>query len=180
MYIHDEIKIEDSPLGTPYLRPEDDLTSHSYVNLRAQPDLSAILPELQKAAPLKEFVIALNAQGSPYETFGCEKWSSDWSHEQFAGFNTRHGSYVDFALCEKARCDTPMIYFSLIDEFRSYAKANPVYDVIHVHFTLRQTISFDLAWWTLCVWNYGIGRSDKEAERWWAEGLRYFRTFLKV
>jgi hypothetical protein len=180
MYIHDKVEIEESPLGIPYFRPKDDLNSHSYVNLRAEPDQITALPELQKSVPLREFVAALNAVGSRFETFGCEKWASPWTHDQFPGFNTRHGSYVDFALCEKLQCGSPDTYFALIEELRSYSAANPIYDVIHIHFTLRKTGGYDLAWWSLCVWNYGIGRSDKEAEKWWAEGLRYFQTFMKL
>ena len=180
MYIKDTFDVEESPLGIPYYRPEDDPTSHSYVNLRQQPDLIAVLPELQKSVPLKEFVAALNASNSPFETFGCEKWSAPWSHEQFPGFITRHGSYVEIALLDKRHCSTPDVYSKLVNEFRAYAAANPVYDVMHVHFTLRKTVSTDLAWWSLCCWNYGIGRNDAEAERWWSEGLRYFRMFLEL
>jgi hypothetical protein len=72
------------------------------------------------------------------------------------------------------------MYHDLVNDFRTYATANPVYDVMHVHFSFRRTISADVAWWTLCFWNYGIGRTDKEAERWWTEGLRYFQVFLKL
>jgi hypothetical protein len=178
MYIHDSIKVEQKPLGIPYYKP-DDPKSHGYVNLRQQPDMIEALPELQGCVPLRDFVTALNAENSPFETFGCEKWSEAWSHEQFPGFVTRHGSYVDIALAEKSKCGTPDIYHDLVKAFRTYAQEHPVYDVMHVYFVLRPTVCADRAWWTLEFWNYGIGRTGEDAERWWAKGLRYFQGFLE-
>jgi hypothetical protein len=180
MYIHDPIEVEQKPLGIPYHRPDSDLKSHGYVNLRQQPEMVEVLPELQGCTPLRDFVAALNKGNSPFETLGCEKWSAPWAHEKFPGFIARHGSYVDIALLEKSKCSTPDVYHDLVREFRTYAEQHPVYDVMHVHFVLRPTVSMNQTWWTLEYWNYGIGRTDEEAERWWAEGLRYFQSFLEA
>jgi hypothetical protein len=179
MYIHESIKVERKPLGIPYYRPDDESRSHGYVNLRQQPEAIEDLPELKGCAPLRDFVTALNAEDSPFETLGCEKWMEPWSHEQFPGFVTRHGSYVDIALADKSQCSTPDVYHDLIHAFRAYAQEHPVYDVMHVYFALRPTVSADQAWWTLEFWNYGIGRNGADAERWWEEGICYFQGFLE-
>ena len=86
---------------------------------------------------------------------------------------------MDIALTDKAKCSTPDVYHDLVQAFRAYAQEHPVYDVMHVYFALRPTVCADQAWWTLEFWNYGAGRNGEDAERWWAEGLGYFRGFLE-
>jgi hypothetical protein len=178
MYIHDIIAVEEKPLGIPYYR--DDPSSHSYVNLRDEPEKVNVLPELKDSPTLRDFVMALNAPTGPFETFGCEEWSGPWSHEKFPGFDVRHGSYVDFAFVDKARCGTQLVYRDLIDKFRQYAAENRVYDVMQVFFELRPTVSPNASWWTLGVWIYGVGRNNDEAKRWWKEALEYFKACLVI
>jgi hypothetical protein len=178
MFINDEIQIAEKTLGIPYYRHIDDPKSHRYVNLRQKPDAIAELPELQDCPPLREFVSALNAPPSPFETFGCEKWSQPWSAVEFPGLTVRHGSYVDIAFVDRDLCATPKTYYQLIDRFRQYASVNRTYDVMHAFFALQQAVSANQSWWTLSPWIYGIGQTEKEAARWWAEGLNYLLTFL--
>jgi hypothetical protein len=176
MYIHDETQVKQSPLGIPYSRSDDQ--SHSYVDLKEHPELASVLPELRDAAPLREFVLALNAASSPYETFGCEKWISDYSHEQLPGFTKRKGCYVDLAFVDKTRCSSPKIYSRILDALREQEKANRTYDVMTVHSEFQPSFCGDNRWWTLSLWMYGIGRNEAEAERWWAECLAYMQRFL--
>jgi hypothetical protein len=49
MYIFDEISVGEKPLGIPYFRSEPG--SHSYVNLREEPDKITLLPELTDCPP---------------------------------------------------------------------------------------------------------------------------------
>jgi hypothetical protein len=176
MWVFDEIAVEEKPLGIPYFR--EDPGSHSYVSLREEPDKIDLLPELRDCPPLRDFVLALNAPTGPYETFGCEKWIGPWTHEAFPGYIFRQGSYVDFALVNKTACATQAPYRQLIEAFREYAVVHRVYDLMHVGFELRPTVSASAQWWSMGVWIYGIGRDEAEAKRWWQEAVEYFRTFL--
>ena len=137
MYIHDEITIKETPLGVPYARSERDQMSHDYVNLREQPDFVALLPELRDAPSLRSLVEALNSTNGPFETYGCEKWSQPWSHEQFPGFNMRFGSYVDFAFVEKRQCQTQNIYHQLVNSFRQRVESGErLSDAMQAYFEL--------------------------------------------
>jgi hypothetical protein len=176
MHIFDETLVVEKPLGIPYFRSEPG--SHSYVNLREEPDKIALLPELTDCPPLRDFVIALNAPSGQFETFGCEKWIGPWANDAFPGYGFRQGCYVDIALVNKEVCATQRPYRQLIDTFRQYAVVHRVYDLMHVGFELRPTVSAREAWWTMGVWIYGVGRDEADAKQWWQKALEYFKTFL--
>jgi hypothetical protein len=179
MWIFDDVPIkQDHPMGVPYFRPPEDGSSHSYVNLRQNPDLIDDLPELRNSVHLREFVLALNSQSSPYQTFGCEKWITDWSHPQFPGFTIRSGSYADIAYANIARCSSPAVFQELVADLRQYSRENRVYDMMHVGFEIKPTVGPAGQWWTLDYYNFGIGKSEQEAEHWWAQGLDYIGKFL--
>jgi hypothetical protein len=125
MYIFDEVSVEEKPLGIPYFRSESG--SHSYVNLREEPDKIDLLPELTDCPPLRDFVIALNVPAGPFETFGCEKWIGSWTNEAFPGYCFRQGCYVDLALVNKEACASQRPYRQLIEAFRQYAVVHRVY-----------------------------------------------------
>src|SRR5712664_40501 len=177
MYVHDEVEIRQKPMGVPYGR-HGDPASHSYVNLRDNPESIDLLPEFRDSIPLREFVRALNMPSSPYQTFGCAKWSEAWSNPLFPDFITRFGSYVDFAFADVSLCGSADAYQSLIAEFREYTVVNRSYDVMHTGFEITPTVNATNQWFTLSYYNFGMGRSAAESERWWAEGLSYFQRFL--
>jgi hypothetical protein len=178
MWIFDEIAIEEKPLGIPYFREEPG--SHSYVNLREQPYKIDLLPELTDCLPLRDLVTALNAPTGPFETYGCEKWIGAWANDAFPDYGFRQGSYVDLALVNKEACATQKPYREFIEAFRQYAMIHRVYDLMHVGFELRPTVSASAVWWTMGVWIYGIGRDEAEAKLWWQEAVEYFNTFLRT
>jgi hypothetical protein len=107
-----------------------------------------------------------HAPTSPYQTFGCEKWSKPWSHQKFPGFTTGFGSYVDIALADVSLCATPQSYNEVVDEFREYLKGAATHDGMHVAFEVTPTGGGNLLWYTLNYWNYGVGRSESEAKQW--------------
>jgi hypothetical protein len=176
MWIFDEIAVGEKPLGIPYFREEPG--SHSYVNLREEPDKIDLLPELTDCPPLRELVTALNAPTGSFETYGCEKWIGTWANDAFPGYGFRQGSYVDVALVNKEACATQTPYRELIEAFRQYAMVHRVYDLMQVGFELRWTVSASAGWWTMSVWIYGIGLDEADAKRWWREAVEYFKTFL--
>ncbi|MBS0366358.1 MAG: hypothetical protein JSR67_11110 [Proteobacteria bacterium] len=176
MYIFDEISVEEKPLGIPYFRSEPG--SHSYVNLREEPGEIDLLPELTDCPPLRDLVMALNAPTGPFETFGCEKWIRPWADEALPGYRFRFGCYVDLAFVNKEARVTQTFYRRLIEAFRQYAVVHRVYDLMHVGFELRPTISGDATWWTLGIWIFGIGRDEADAKHWWQEAVKYMKAFL--
>jgi len=180
MWFYEPISVKDKPLGIPYARPADDPSSHGYVNLREQPDFIGQLPELRNSPQLRALVETLNSADSLFETYGCEKWSEQWSNEKFPGFNIRFGSYVDLAFVDKTRCHTQETYHHLVNAFQQHVeRGERLSDAMHAGFELTPTVSLNNeSWWTLSVWLFGVGRSEKEAEHWWKETLRVFQSFI--
>jgi hypothetical protein len=176
MYFFPDIEVNEKPLGIPYLR--EDETSHSFVDLRQNPGAIDDLPEPKKRQPLYEFVKAINEPSSQFQTFGCETWEQPWTHPNAPGIVTRVGSYVDIAFANLSLCRNQLLLRSLIKQYQKYGHQCIEYNGCNVEFELRLTVGEPGQWWTLEFWNYGIGRNSKEAEHWWAEGMRCFQTFL--
>jgi hypothetical protein len=177
VHFYPEIEVLTKPLVIPYVR--DTTEGCSYMNLRETPEAIEQLPELRKRKPLYDFVKAINAPSSPFQTFGCETWQSPWSHEQLPGFVTRVGSYVDLTFVDTGLCRSQQALRNLVRSYQLYGQACVEHVAILVGFNLRLTTNLETdQWWTLEFWNYGVGRNDQEAEHWWAEGLRCFKTFL--
>lgn len=100
------------------------------------------------------------------------------TNEAFPGYGFRQGSYVDLALVNKVACATQTPYYrQLIEAFRQYAMPHRTYDLMHVGFELRPTVSASAAWWTMGAWIYRIGRNEAEAKR-WQEAVESLQTFL--
>jgi hypothetical protein len=177
-----ELEIYDKPLGIPYLRI-DDPKSHGYVNLRSNPGEIELLPELIDAPKLREFLLAINAPHSKFQTFGCEKWVSPWSNECLPGFTSRYGSYVDISFADIRHALQQASYDAIISGYRGYGNTKIPHGGVQTGFALRPTMSANgsiKAWWTLEFWNFGIGRSEIEAQTWWSRGIDCFWEFLKL
>jgi hypothetical protein len=177
MWIIDKVDVNMKPLGVPYFR--DATEGHSYENLRENPTAIDQLPEPCKAPALYDFVKEINSSASIFQTFGCEKWQTPWSHPQFPDFPVRSGSYTDIAFADVNRCRSQEPLWKLIADYRVHGPRCVAYDTVHINFEIRASVNFEWGnWWTLEFWNYGIGRNETEAEHWWAEGMRCFKEFL--
>jgi hypothetical protein len=177
MWIIDQVDVNMKPLGIPYFR--DDPESHNYETLREKPTAIDQLPELRKAPALYDFIKEINSSASIFQTFGCAKWQQPWSHPQFPDFPIRSGSYIDIAFADVNRCRTQERLWKLIADYRVYGPSCLAYDTVQVNFEIRVSVNSDWGnWWTLQFWNFGIGRTDNEADKWWTEGMRCFKTFL--
>ncbi|MBZ5505811.1 MAG: hypothetical protein LAO78_10020 [Acidobacteriia bacterium] len=179
MWFSDKIEILEKPLGIPYSR--DDEGSHSYENLRENPGALDLIPELRKARALHEFVKDLNSHPSIFQSFGCEKWINfGYSHPRVPPEYSFHsGSYVDIAFADLNACRSQQSLLELIDTYRLYGSKCIEHNMVQVMFNMRPTVNFHWGnWWTLEFWNYGLGRTEQEAEHWWAEGVRCFKQFL--
>src|SRR5687768_2027533 len=118
MFIQDQIEVYEKPMGVPYQRPDDE-TGHTFVDLKGQPEMIDKLPELNRNAVLREFVMGLNSPSSPYRTLGCEKWTEPWCHEKMPGFVVGSGSYVDIVFADISRSAMRSAYDELISGYRA-------------------------------------------------------------
>lgn len=177
IYVHEELP-EEKVLGIPYFK--HDAGSHSYVNLREEPQRIDEIPELKECPTFRDFVAALNSSQSPFQTFGCDKGKHDWSHAQYSGCTVRYGSYLDVAFVDREISHVDS-YRDLIRRFRQHASENHAsgfHSMMHVYCAVRPTVSPNGNWWTLSLHNFGVGRADDEAHHWWEHCIRHTQDFL--
>jgi hypothetical protein len=179
MWFAKNVEVLEKLLGIPYFR--EDEGSHSYENLRENPEALDALPELRKAPALYEFVKDLNSHQSIFQTFGCEKWiNTGYTHPNVPPqFSFHSGSYIDVAFADLNSCRSQEPLLEIVERYRIYGSKSIEHSMVQVMFNMRHTGNVDCGhWWTLEFWNYGLGRTEQEAEHWWAEGVRSFKTFL--
>jgi hypothetical protein len=178
MWINECVDVDMKPLGVPYFR--DESQGHNYENLREDRSLIDHLPEPKKAPALYDFINEINSPESIFQTFGCEKWQGPWSHPNVPPeFSLQSGSYIEFAFADVNLCRSQLPLWKLIDEYRVYGPKYIAHSMVQVIFEIRAAINVEWgSWWTLEFWNYGIGQTEVEADKWWAEGIRCFKEFL--
>jgi hypothetical protein len=164
---------EDTPLGITYLR--DERNSHSYVNLKLQPERESELPELQKSSVLRDLVLTITKE-SVLQTFGCEVWltnpaQSPWPDKPEYTFQA--GSYLDLAFVDERKWSREE-YTQLIDEFINTKKSVTTTIVGFQHKTI---VDGPQPYRGIIWWNWGWGRTQKEAEENWERGIRLFKEF---
>jgi hypothetical protein len=179
MWIRPEVEVHLKTLGIPYCREESE--GHNYENLWQNPAAIDLIPEVKKAAALYDFVKEINSPPSIFQTFGCEKWmNTDFSAPNIPPeFHFHAGSYVDIAFADLEMCRTQKATLELIERFRLRSTKFVDGNTTQVLFEIRNTTNVDWGnWWTLEYWQYGTGRTEQEAEHWWAEGMCFFKAFL--
>jgi hypothetical protein len=180
MWINESVDVDTKPLEVPYLT--DESQGHNYENLRENPSLIDQLPEPRKAPALYDFIKEINSPKSIFQTFGCEKWQGPWSHPSVPPeFSSQSGSYIEFAFADVNLCRSQQPLWKLIGQYRVYGAKCIAHSMVQVIFEIRGATNIDLGnWWTLEFWNYGIGQTEIEADKWWAEGIRCFKEFLLI
>ncbi len=68
-----------------------------YQDLKRNPELVRELAEARESPELREFLLALNSPGSPFETAKCDLWSSNELNveEEIFRASCKFGSYID-------------------------------------------------------------------------------------
>ena len=91
-----------------------------YYDLKRNPRIISQLPEVAANPALREFLAALNAPASPFETAKCDSWSSDQMdvEDEPFGAATKFCSYVDVVPEEEAR----FLFVSIEDFGRRFVK----------------------------------------------------------
>lgn len=174
-----QIKITnaDRPLTFPYRRPVIDPNSHSYIDLKKNPDQLRLIPEIRDWPELEHTLVELNRPGSPFSTIGCEKAILQDPTNGLSGVS----GYVQIRLEDLSLAKNPHSYLRLFRAFEERAFAGwPDNDTL-VEFEMQPTASDDRdeIYWSFSFWlivrNY---KTVAEACSGWSKALRFFREFL--
>jgi hypothetical protein len=90
-----ELGPDDDTLEFPWAAPNNGLR---YYNLKRRPEAVGLVEEADRCPELKEFLAAVNAPTSLFETAKCDAWGTTEINpeEEIFGAPWKFGSYVDF------------------------------------------------------------------------------------
>jgi hypothetical protein len=164
------------PLGVPYHRDCDDPNSHSYVDLKREPNRIDEIPELRDEPALQRLVVTLNDPRGCFRSIGCERW---YTPQQVEGERGQFGSYVGFALDawpfrEKEAAQS--IAADFID------REAPLPEDFRMIIELRPTAFHHekLVGWSLEFWGCGLGADRESAHAAWEAGIARFVQFIEA
>jgi hypothetical protein len=171
-----KIRREPKPIGVPYGRPQEELSSHSYINLRQFPEGIDDIPEVRDWPELRATLVDLNRSGSAFQTLGCEKMEIE---EQ--GAHSVSG-YVQICFENLSKAKDEKFYTVLFNRFYRHAETGWPDNLTHVIFEIQPTIFIELgalsclsiSFWLIVV---DCG-SAVEAKEKWSGALKFFREFL--
>lgn len=131
---HIILKVNFEGLGVPYWRSEDDLKSHSYIDLKQQPERSAELPEIQDWPELKIAIDKINGHRL-FKTLGC----GSWVHETESPDQIQFTSYIAFCYDQMKLNEDAQAYYRLFHHFNVFLLERTLLEDLRMHFTVRQT-----------------------------------------
>jgi len=154
--------VDHAGMGIPYYRSEDETESHSYINLKTNPEQINLIPEIQGWPKLEEAIRTLNAPDSIFETTGCAKW---FFPDPNSPDIKRLVTYLGFCLSDtKARRNVYNLYgfFHTFSEFL-YSKTLP--ENLTMQYVIKDT-GFNgdtVKGWSVDLEMIGSGSSEAEA-----------------
>lgn len=164
------------PYGGSGVPREDGSANHGFKALKGKPEEAARIPEVQDNENLRNALVAINDQSTPFFTVGCEK-----------AFNVADGSYWAKGYLELAfnYCDVvgdAQSYFKLFFEFNSLIRDSRLHLPVQYHFELEPAhfIDGNCDGYTVAVW---ITTADlptaEEAMEAWGEAVDFLTNYLK-
>jgi hypothetical protein len=152
-----------------------------YYDLKHQPELLALVEEARDLRPLSEFLAALNAFSSPFETAKCDAWSTGEMNpeEEIYGAACKFGSYVDLLFSDDRRFSFP-VHENMVKRWTSLLQRVPEIPAA-AEFIVRRCFfqgeARDGFYITLYVFGYGEDEAHARTE--WAIGLKLVENAIR-
>ena len=178
-----ELGHDDPALEFPWSSPD---RSHRYVDLPQSPELVSEIPEATLYPELAEFLVALNAPASAWQTVKCDVWldSELDEAEQIYDAELKFCSYVDLV----ARDSLARFSFERHEQFvKSAARQFSEDDEPSTacEFIVRRCWYHDeispsdvMPGFCITFYLFGYGNSEAQARARWSEGLRRVTSAL--
>lgn len=169
-------KMSDDVLGIPYHRDSEDRTSHSFVDLKHEPELLDEIPEARDEPALRELLLAINDGDGLFKSVGCARWYNDADEAKGMG---QYGSYVGFFIDAWPFIDN-RASIEVAESFDRYGSGLEWPDTAKMMFEVRPTMLYatDSSGWSLDFWAWGFGFNRDEAHASWRLILDRFCRFI--
>jgi hypothetical protein len=172
------LSIRNFSKGVPYygsgLRP-DGSENHGFKPLKGHTDDVALIPEAQDNSALRNALLALNGQATPFFTLGCEKsCNQDKSGYWMRGFLELSFNYTELVLDAQR-------YFKLFFDFNHWFWEQAQEATVEYHFQLEGAsfMNISVNGFTVVVWiTTVLVPTAEDAQKAWAWALDTLVTFL--
>jgi hypothetical protein len=170
------LAVDHKPLGIPYLRPPDDASSSSYVDLKENPAGIATIPELNTWPELKKTVETIN-QTISFKTLGC----AEFVYENKSP-NLRIHAYIDFCFADIIRNEDQLNLYDLFHRFTEYVATVKPSEGLVIRIEMRRTAFYkeNIAGWCLEYWVLGLGDTQDNARQVPNEGFKILEDFIRI
>jgi hypothetical protein len=170
------VAADDQLLKIPYRASQGSGSPNmGYVDLKAQPERIAEIPELTGYPELEELVRVLNKQESSFRTLRVDTAKDVFRRPEFSKSESSH---LTISFENLGGEDDERFYMEAHRSFSSYVSLLPVSDAIVINFVAVPLQVQTFRGWCLDLWLYGFGKSEDEARRNWLSGLTILREFL--
>ena len=177
------LRVKFKVLGVPYLWPESDPNSASYIDLRREPDRIGELPELHRWPVLRATVELLNSPSGQFRSIGCEHVASEWGPAAEA---VQYCGYVGYCWANNDWNQDVLHYYAHFRRLSQFVNESPqlrtAADGTSVIFEPLQTAyrEANFVGWGVDYWFQGIGESEAAARVRAEPGLLALRSFVQL
>ena len=175
-----ELAVDDETLEIPWAAPAG---GPSYRDLKRHPELLPQVEEAKREEALAEFLAAMNARGSIFETAKCDSWASTdiAPEEEIYGASWKFASYVDL-LFEDARRYSFAAHQSLAAAVTGLLKRTPEIPAA-AEFLIRRCYFHEGSqaregFYVTC-YSLGYGENEEQAHQQWVIGLKLAENALR-
>jgi len=173
----------DPTLEIPWISPDG---TQRYFDLKLRPELLLNVEETYNNRELADFLVALNAAQSPYQTAKCDTWTTEQldAEDAIFGVPVKYGSYVDIIFSSAASQLDFAAHESLASELSAMLARIPdfasavefVVRRCYYHRTADMNESEDGFYITLYL--SGYGDDEDTAHKNWTIGLAVVRNAM--
>jgi hypothetical protein len=155
----------------------DGAENYGFKTLKGRTGDADLIPEAQDNAAIKNALIALNDQATPFFTVGCEKSCN----QQGSAYWMR--GYLEFSFNYTEMASDAMFYFKLFFGFNRWFLEQPPEATVQYHFELEGAHFMDISadGYTVVVWITTVTLPTVEVtQKAWAWALHMLVIFLQT
>jgi hypothetical protein len=152
-----------------------------YYDLKRQPELLALIEEARDLKPLSEFLAAVNAPGTSFETAKCDTWSTTEMNpeEEIFGAACKFGSYVDLLFSDDRRFSFPA-HEKLVKRWTALLQRVPEIPAAAEFIVRRCYFQGEVRdGFYITLYSFGYGEDEAHARIQWAIGLKLVENAIR-
>jgi hypothetical protein len=150
---------------------EDGTRNHGYQPVKGNREAIEAIPEVQGYPELTDFLIAINASGTPIESVGCEKLREDASHEQQTIVSV--SCYVDVIFSDLPANDDPHRHLQLAAGLAAALEGcEQWWTNLELGLQRLRALPGTVAPWGLLVRVHSAGPTEDQAKQMWRHSLQ--------